>query len=120
MATGTIRIDELTVHCVIGIIESERLRDQRIFIDAELDTDFDAAAASDHIDDTLNYKAVAKRIIAFVEASEFQLVETLAERVAELVREEFAVPWLRLTLNKGGAVRGAKGVGVIIERGERS
>jgi len=63
---------------------------------------------------------VAKRVIAFVEASEFQLVETLAERVAQLVREEFGVPWLRLTLNKGGAVRGASGVGVIIERGERS
>ncbi len=62
---------------------------------------------------------MAKRIVAFVEASEFQLVETLAERVAALVREEFGVPWLRLTLNKTGAVRGARDVGVIIERGER-
>ena len=82
-------------------------------------TDIRKAAASDRIEDTLNYKAVAKRLIAFVEASEFQLVETLAERCAEIVREEFGVPWLRLTVNKTGAVRGARDVGVIIERGRR-
>ena len=113
-------IRDLRIDTVIGIYAWERAIKQTLSFDLEMATDIARAAASDHIDDTLNYKAVAKRIIAFVEASEFQLVETLAERVAELVREEFAVPWLRLTLNKGGAVRGAKGVGVIIERGKRS
>jgi dihydroneopterin aldolase len=82
--------------------------------------DIRKAAASDAIEDTLNYKAVAKRVIAFVEESQFQLVETLAERVAELVLREFQIPWLRLRLNKAGAVRGARDVGVIIERGRMS
>ena len=112
-------IHDLRIDTVIGIYDWERAIRQTLSFDLEMATDIARAAASDHIDDTLNYKAVAKRIIAFVEASEFQLVETLAERVAELVREEFGVPWVRLTLNKGGAVRGARGVGVIIERGAR-
>jgi dihydroneopterin aldolase len=113
-------IRDLRIDTLIGIYDWERAIKQTLSFDLEMATDIAKAAASDDIKDTLNYKAVAKRIIAFVEASEFQLVETLAERVAELVREEFAVPWLRLTVNKGGAVRGAKAVGVIIERGERS
>jgi dihydroneopterin aldolase len=75
-------------------------------------------ANSESIDDALNYKAVAKRLITFVEASEFQLVETLAERIAEIVLGEFNVPWLRLKLSKPGAVTGSTAVGVIIERGE--
>jgi len=80
-------------------------------------TDIGKAAASDAIEDTLNYKAVAKRLINFVGESEFQLVETLAERITDIVLNEFNVPWLRLRLNKKGAIRGAHGVGVIIERG---
>jgi dihydroneopterin aldolase len=82
-------------------------------------SDIRRAAETDHIDDTLNYKAVAKRVIEFVEQSEFQLVETLAEKVAAIIREEFGVPWLRLRLNKKGAVSAAVDVGVIIERGEK-
>ena len=113
-------IRDLRIDTLIGIYDWERAIKQTLSFDLDMATDIARAAASDDIKDTLNYKAVAKRIIAFVESSEFQLVETLAERVAELVREEFAVPWLRLTVNKGGAVRGAKAVGVIIERGERS
>lgn len=110
-------IRDLRIDTVIGIYDWERSIKQTISLDLEMATDIRKAAATDHIDDTLNYKAVAKRVIAYVEQSRFQLVETMAERVAELVQEEFAVPWLRLTLNKGGAVRGAKGVGIIIERG---
>ena len=112
-------IRDLRIDTVIGIYDWERSIRQTIRLDLDMATDIARAAASDRIEDTLNYKAVAKRIIAFVEQSEFQLVETLAERIAELVLGEFAVPWLRLTLNKGGAVRGAQGVGVIIERGAR-
>jgi dihydroneopterin aldolase len=82
--------------------------------------DIARAAASDAIEDTLDYKAVCKRLIEFVEASEFQLVETLAERCAEIVLQEFQVPWLRLTLNKIGALSTARDVGVIIERGVRA
>jgi dihydroneopterin aldolase len=113
-------IRDLRVDTVIGIYDWERSIKQSIRLDLEMATDIARSAASDRIEDTLNYKAVAKRVIAFVEDSSFQLVETLAERIVELVRAEFAVPWMRLTLNKGGAVRGARGVGVIIERGERS
>lgn len=113
-------IRDLRVDTVIGIYEWERAIRQTLSFDLEMATDIARAAASDHIDDTLDYKAVSKRVIAYVEASEFQLVETLAERVAEIILTEFDVAWLRLTLNKGGAVRGASGVGVIIERGERS
>jgi dihydroneopterin aldolase len=112
-------IRDLRIDTVIGIYDWERSIRQTIRLDLEMATDIARAAASDRIEDTLNYKAVAKRVIAFVEESEFQLVETLAERIADLVRSEFPVPWLRLTLNKGGAVRGAQGVGVIIERGNK-
>ncbi|WP_455234291.1 dihydroneopterin aldolase [Thiogranum longum] len=112
-------IRDLKVDAVIGIYEWERSIKQTLHIDLEMAADIRKAAASDRIEDTLNYKAVAKRIIAFVEQSGYQLVETLAERIAELVQNEFSVTWLRLTLNKVGAVRGAQGVGVVIERGAR-
>jgi dihydroneopterin aldolase len=109
---------DLRIDTVIGIYEWERRIRQTVSLDLEMAADMRKAAASDAIEDTLNYKAVAKRVISFVEESRFQLVETLAERVAELVLNEFQVPWLRLRLNKTGAVRGARDVGVIIERGQ--
>ena len=74
------------------------------------------AAKSDRIEDTLNYKSVAKRVLAFVEASEYQLVETLAEEVARLILKEVSVEWVKVNLNKPGAVRGSRDVGVAIER----
>ena len=77
------------------------------------------AAKSDNIDDALSYKTVAKRLIEFVQQSEFELVEALAEKICSIVMDEFAVPWIKLTLHKPGAVRGSKSVGVIIERGDR-
>jgi 7,8-dihydroneopterin aldolase/epimerase/oxygenase len=110
---------DLRIETVIGIYDWERRIKQTVSLDLEMGADIRKAAASDHIDDTLNYKAVAKRLIEFVGASEYQLVETLAERIAELVLGEFQVPWLRLTVNKTGAVRGARDVGIVIERGAR-
>lgn len=110
---------DLRIDTVIGIYDWERRTRQTIILDLEMSADIAAAAKTDHIDDTLNYKAVAKRLINFVGESDFQLVETLAERCTEIIREEFGVRWVRLTLNKKGAVRGATDVGVIIERGER-
>lgn len=110
-------ITDLRVPTVIGIYEWERAIRQTVSLDLEMGFDVARAAASDSIDDTLNYKAVAKRLIAFVGESEFQLVETLAERCAAIVLEEFGVSWLRLRIAKPGAVRGSKEVGVIIERG---
>lgn len=107
---------DLRIDTVIGIYGWERQVTQTLVFDLEMGTDIRRAAASDRIEDTLNYKAVAKRVIGFVQDSQFELVETLAERVAQLILDEFEVPWLRLTLNKQGAVRGARDVGLIIER----
>jgi dihydroneopterin aldolase len=115
-----IYLNDLRIETVIGIYDWERRCKQTIIFDLELGTDIRKAAATDAIGDTLDYKSVAKRVMTFVQTSEFQLVETLAERVAELLREEFGVPWVRLRLNKKGAVRGVRDVGVIIERGSRT
>ena len=114
-----IYLRDLRIDTVIGIYAWERRIKQTIILDIEMATDIHKAAQSDSIDDTLNYKAVAKRLIDFVGNSDFQLIETLSERVAEIVLNEFQVPWLRLQVNKQGAVRGARDVGVIIERGVR-
>ena len=115
----TVFINDLRIETIIGIYDWERKVKQIISLDLEMGTDIRQAAATDVIDDTLNYKAVAKRLIAFVEASEYQLVETLAEKIAAIVLGEFTVPWLKLTVHKPGAVRGSRDVGVIIERGVR-
>ena len=115
-----IYLNDLRIDTVIGIFDWERRVKQTISLDIEMATDIRKAASSDTIDDTLDYKSVAKRIIAFVEESEFQLVETLAERICEIIMNEFNVPWVKLRLNKQGAVRGARDVGVLIERGEKS
>ena len=114
-----IYLKDLRIDTIIGIYDWERKMKQTVIIDLEMATDIRKAADSDKIDDTLNYKSVAKRLISFVGDSEFELVESLAERIAELVMTEFNVPWLRLSLNKKGAVRGVRDVGVIIERGNR-
>ncbi len=109
-------IEDLRIQTVIGVFDWEREITQTVSLDLEMGFDIRAAAASDHIDDTLDYKAVAKRLIAFVEGSEFQLVEALAEHCANIVLGEFPVTSLRLKLSKPGAVRGSSAVGVIIER----
>jgi dihydroneopterin aldolase len=113
-------IEKLRIDTVIGIYDWERQVRQTVALDLEMAFDNTRPAASDKIDDALDYKAVSKRLIAFVEASSFGLVETLAERCAEIVRNEFGVAWVRLKLRKPGAVRGAKAVGVLIERGRRA
>jgi len=111
-------IEDLRIDTVIGIYDWERKIRQTISIDLKMAVDNTIPAASDNIVDALDYKGVSKRLITFVEASEFQLVETLAERCAEIVMKEFSVPWLQLKLSKPGAVRGSKSVGVQIERGQ--
>jgi len=109
-------IRDLRIETVIGIYDWEREIRQTVSLDLEMGTDIKKAASTDHIDDTLDYKAVAKRLIQYVEDSEFQLVETLAEKVADIVLQEFDVPWMKLRLSKPGAVTGSRDVGVIIER----
>lgn len=107
----------LTAEAIIGIYDWEREVRQRVEIDLEIWMDLTAAAASDSIDDTLNYKAVAKRVLAFVQESRFRLVEALAGEIARILLAEFPIERVRVTVHKPGAVRHSRDVGVIIERG---
>ena len=109
-------IEALEIDCVIGIYDWERSIRQPVQLDIEMDFDNRKPAASDDIADTLDYKAVSKRLIQFVGESSYGLVETLAENCARIVVDEFGVERVRLKLSKLGAVRGARAVGVIVER----
>ncbi len=119
MALDIVFIEDLRIETIIGIYDWEREIKQTIALDIEMAADNTKPASTESIDDALNYKAVSKRMIAFTEESQFQLVETLAERLVEIIIAEFHVPWCRLKLSKLGAVTGSKAVGVIIERGQR-
>lgn len=112
-------LHDLKIETIIGIFDWEREIKQTVSLDLDMASDVAKAAATDSIEDTLDYKAVAKRLIDFVSHSEYKLVETLAERVASIVLQEFNVGWVRVRVNKPGAVRYAGDVGVIIERGVR-
>ena len=113
-------LTELKIDTIIGIWEWERKIRQTVIIDLEVSADIAKAAATDSVEDTLNYKSVAKRIQSFVGDSSFQLVETLAERIAGIIRDEFGVQWVKVRVNKPGAIRGSKDVGILIERGRWS
>lgn len=112
----TIFLHDMRIETVVGIWEWERKIRQTVSIDLEMGADVRQAAAHDDIEHTLNYKAVAKRIQSFVGDAEFKLVETMAERIAEVVLTEFEVPWVQVRVNKPGAIRGARDVGVLIYR----
>lgn len=112
-------LDELKIDTIIGIWDWERKIRQTVIIDLEMSADIATAAASDSVEDTLNYKSVAKRVQQFVGDSSFQLVETLAERIAGIIRDEFDVAWVKVRVHKPGAIRGSKDVGIEIERGEQ-
>lgn len=116
----TIFVRDLSLDAVIGVFDWERQVRQRISIDLEMGTDITHAATTDAIADTLDYKAISNRIRTIVEESQPQLVETLIEQIAQAIMTEFAVPWLRITIAKPGAVRGSAAVGVTIERGVKS
>lgn len=106
----------LTAECIIGFIDWERRVRQTVVVDLEVPVDCARAALTDEVGDTVDYKKVAKRVLAFIEASEFKLVETLAHRLAMLLLEEFGLEWVRLQVNKPGAIRSSRDVGVMIER----
>jgi len=112
-------IEDLRVDATIGVYDWERKIKQTLAFDIEMATNIRKAADTDDLEYALNYKAVSKRIISFVEESHYLLVETVAEKVAQIIIQEFDVPWVRLTLHKPGAVRGSRSVGIRIERGER-
>jgi dihydroneopterin aldolase len=109
-------IHALKTETIVGIFDWERQVKQTVVMDIEFSADIRKAAISDSIDDTLNYKGVAKRVLAFVDESSFHLVETLAEHIAMLILEEFGVSWVSITLSKPGAIRSSRDVGVMLER----
>ncbi len=109
-------LNDLRVKTLVGIWDWERKIRQVVSIDLEMGVDITRASTSDSIEDTLNYKNVAKRVQSFVGESEFRLVETLAERIAELVLSEFQLPWIQVYVKKPGAIRGAENVGIRIRR----
>ena len=112
-------IKNLRVETVIGIFDWERKIKQTVSIDIEMATDITSAAASDCIDNTLDYQSISVRIIEFVKESSFQLIEALAEAISDILRTEFHVSWLKLRVGKPGAIPDAEDVGVIIERGKQ-
>ncbi len=115
----TIFLRDLEVDATIGVFEWEQRIRQKVRIDLEMAADITRAATTHSIEDTLDYKAVAKRVVQFVENSRYELVETLIEKVAGILVQEFGISWLRITISKPGAVRGARDVGITIERGKR-
>lgn len=115
-----IYLRELRIETVIGLFPWEKATKQLVIFDIELAIDNQKAAQHDNIEDTVDYKLLTKRVKSFVTQSKFNLVETMAEKVAELIMQEFHVPWIKLTLNKKWALRGVQDVGIVIERGKQS
>jgi dihydroneopterin aldolase len=118
MSMDKIFITDLRVDTIIGIFDWERTTRQTVSLDIEMSADIAKAAATGNIEDTLNYKTLSKAIENFIDASEFMLIETMAERVAEIILKDFGVKWVKLTLHKPGALSNSTDVGVIIERGD--
>jgi dihydroneopterin aldolase len=104
--------------CTIGVWEWEKAITQTLVLDIEIATDTAKAAENDDLKDALDYQAIAARVQAYAKGNAFELIETLVERLARLILDEFSTPWVRIKLDKGQAVKGVKNVGVIIERGK--
>jgi len=115
----TIYIHGLQCSCVIGVWKWEKAITQTLVLDIDLAVDISKAAASDDLKDTLDYKKIADRVIDYAKTNQFDLIETLIEKVADVVLTEFDVPWVRIKLDKGGAVKNVNHVGILIERGKR-
>ena len=115
-----IYIKGLQCTCRIGVWDWEKKIDQTLVLDIDLATDIKSAAASDELKDTLDYKKISDRVIEYAQNNQFDLIETLVERLAETVLTEFNVPWIRIKLDKGGVVKNVNHVGIIIERGTKS
>lgn len=109
----------LAIDCVVGLWDWERATTQRVYIDLDMGHDLSKPAKSQKLEDTLDYKAISKRVQVIVTEGQFKLVETMAEHVATALLDEFSIAWCRVRVNKRGAVRGATDVGVIIERGRK-
>jgi dihydroneopterin aldolase len=106
----------LSAQCIIGFIDWERRTPQTLLVDLEIPCDCARAARSDRVEDTVDYKRVAKRVLGWLPTTQFQLVESLAQNLAMLLLSEFPIEWIRVSINKPGAIRDSRDVGVSIER----
>jgi 7,8-dihydroneopterin aldolase/epimerase/oxygenase len=113
-------IEELSVITVIGVYDWEQAIQQKLVLDIEMGWDNRKAAASDDVTDCLSYADISDAVTKHVESQSFALVERVAEEIAELLRQRFNSPWVRIKVSKPGAVAQARNVGVVIERGQRS
>lgn len=109
----------LKCECTIGVWNWEKSITQTLVLDIELGTDISKAATNDDLNDALDYQAVCEQIQNYAKENTFELIETLVERLASLILDNFETPWVRIKLDKGQAVRGVKNVGVIIERSKQ-
>ena len=114
--SDTIFIHELKVSTQIGIFAWEQAIQQTLLFDLELNCDICAAGKSGQIQDAIDYAVVAEAVTSFVSSQSFQLIEQVAEQVANLILAQFSATKLRLTVTKIGAIANAKAVGVSIER----
>lgn len=109
-------IRDLALRCIIGVFPEERREKQDVVINVEMHTDLRAAGRSDDLNDTVDYKAIKKAILKLVEGSEFQLIESLAERIADLALANEKVEQVIVTIDKPGALRFARASAVEITR----
>ena len=116
MLMDKIKLSELTVNTVIGIWDWEKRNPQKVVFDIEMSTDINKASKSDSIKDALDYKAVSKRVKQYALENQFDLIEALADKVAEIILNEFEVSWVKLTISKPYAIRDSKNVSLMIER----
>lgn len=112
----TIYIRDLSVRCIIGIFPEERENKQDVVINVKLHGDLSAAPKSDDIRDTIDYKSIKKAIVRMVEASDFNLIETMASRILDLCFADEKVMEATVTVDKPGALRFARSVAVELTR----
>ena len=115
-----ILVIDLAGHCIIGVNEEERREKQEVIINLALETDLALPCRSDRFEDTIDYRALKKRILARVEDSDFRLLEALAQAVAEVCLADAMIRRVRVRVEKPGALRFARSVAVEIVRDSQS
>ncbi|MFQ0992549.1 dihydroneopterin aldolase [Gilliamella apicola] len=109
-------IEGLTVLTTIGVYEWEKTIKQKLILDLEMSWDNKPAGESDDVSLCLDYFLVSQSITSFIQSTQFELIECVAERVAQLVIQKFSVQWLKVKVSKPGAIANASNVAVVIER----
>lgn len=109
-------IEGLTVLTTIGVYEWEKTIKQKLILDLEMSWDNKPAGESDDVSLCLDYFLVSQSITSFIQSTQFELIECVAERVAQLVIQKFSVQWLKLKVSKPSAIANASNVAVVIER----